>query len=104
MNTKQRKLIVEKLAEILDPEIGLNIVDVGLLYWIDIDDENKVTIYMTLTTPACPLSEYFLSEVETKLLDLDFIEDVQVEFIWTPQWDITMIDEGAKQKMFGKEL
>lgn len=97
---EKRKEIAESLRDVLDPEIGMNIVDVGLIYGIEIDVENKVTIKMSLTTPGCPLSEYFLSEIETKLMDLDFIDDVEIVFVWSPQWDIIMMDEAGKQRMF----
>lgn len=97
---KKRNLVVEALRQIDDPEIGMNIIDVGLIYGIFINEWNKVTIEMTLTTPGCPLTDYFLSEIETKMMDLDFVEDVQIDFVWTPQWDMTMMDEGGKQRMF----
>jgi metal-sulfur cluster biosynthetic enzyme len=97
-----RKEVIDKLREVIDPEIGMNIVDVGLIYWVDIDDDNEVTVFMTLTTPGCPLTDYFLSEIETKLMDLDFIQDVRIEFVWTPKWDLIMMDEQAKQEMFNK--
>jgi metal-sulfur cluster biosynthetic enzyme len=102
MNVEYRKLIIDKLREVIDPEIGMNIVDVGLIYWITITEENEVTVSMSLTTPGCPLTDYFLSEIETRLMDLDFIEDVRIEFVWTPKWDLIMMDEAAKQAMFDK--
>jgi metal-sulfur cluster biosynthetic enzyme len=97
---QKRKSVVEKLRGILDPEIGMNIVDVGLIYGIEIDENNYVTINMTLTTPGCPLTDYFLSEIESNLIDLDFVDDVRIDFVWTPTWDIIMMDEDAKQNMF----
>ncbi len=97
-----RKEVADKLREVLDPEIGMNIVDVGLLYWIDIDADFLVTISMSLTTPGCPLTDYFLSEIETKLMDLDFVEDVRIDFVWMPKWDMVMMDEKGKQEMFDK--
>lgn len=97
---EKRKQIVSKLKGVIDPEIGMNIVDVGLIYNIEVDESNLVTVTMTLTTPGCPLTDYFLSEIETSLMDLEFIEDVQIVFSWTPAWDLIMMDEGAKQNMF----
>lgn len=102
MNIAYRKLVIDKLREVIDPEIGMNIVDVGLIYWVDINEDNEVTVSMSLTTPGCPLTDYFLSEIETRLMDLDFIEDVKIEFVWTPKWDLIMMDEAAKQGMFNK--
>jgi metal-sulfur cluster biosynthetic enzyme len=97
---EKRQEIAKGLRDVIDPEIGMNIVDVGLIYGIEIDSENKVTIKMSLTTPGCPLSDYFLSEIETKMMDIDFVEDVEILFVWVPKWDIIMMDEVAKQEMF----
>lgn len=97
----QRQEITSKLKAVIDPEIGLNIVDVGLIYWIEITEANLVIVKMTLTTQGCPLKDYFLSEIETQLMDLDFIEDARIDFVWTPSWDLTMMDEAKKQEMFG---
>lgn len=98
----KRKLIINQLRKVIDPEIGMNIVDVGLIYWIEITDENFIRVKMTLTTPGCPLSDYFLSEIETVIMDLDFVEDLKIDFIWEPKWDLIMMDESAKQDMFGR--
>lgn len=98
----KRTQIVEALRKVIDPEIGMNIVDVGLIYGIDISEDNFVRVKMTLTTPGCPLSDYFLSEIETVITDLDFVDDLKIDFEWEPKWDLIMMDENAKQDMFGK--
>lgn len=98
--SQKRFQIIEQLRKVIDPEIGMNIVDVGLIYNIEIDNENFVRLKMTLTTPGCPLSEFFLSEIETVLMDLDFVEDVDIVFIWEPRWDLIMMNEKAKQDLF----
>lgn len=98
----KRKKVIKSLRKVIDPELGMNIVDLGLIYNIDVDDNGLVRIYMTLTTPGCPLSDYFLSEIETVLMDLDFVENVEIEFVWDPKWDLVMMDEEAKQKMFNQ--
>ncbi len=98
--TELRKQVIDRLRLVVDPEIGMNIVDVGLIYGIEINDDSEVTVLMTLTTPGCPLSDYFLSEIESVLMDLDFVEDVRIEFLWEPKWDLAMMDENAKQNMF----
>lgn len=97
---QKRKSIVNQLRLVIDPEIGMNIVDVGLIYWIEITEENFIRLKMTLTTPGCPLSDYFLSEIETVIMDLDFVEDLKIDFVWEPKWDLIMMDESAKQDMF----
>jgi len=98
--SQKRKAIINSLKEILDPEIGMNIIDVGLIYNIEITSDNLVIVSMTLTTPGCPLTDYFLSEIETKLVDLDFIDDVRIDFVWSPAWHITMMNEEAKTDAF----
>ncbi len=102
MNTKilKVKVVLDALQKVIDPEIGMNIIDVGLIYGIEIDESNAVYIKMTLTTPGCPLKDYFISEIETVLMDIDFVTDVQVEFVWSPPWDLSMMDEDAKLKLF----
>ncbi len=99
---EKRKTVIAKLKKVIDPEIGMNIVDVGLIYWIEITEEDFVRVKMTLTTPGCPLSDYFLSEIETVILDLDWVSDLKTDFIWEPKWDLIMMNDDAKQVMFGK--
>lgn len=96
----QRKALVNKLKKVIDPEIGIDIVELGLIYNIDITPNNKVEIQMTLTTPGCPMHEYFLSEIETVILDLEFVEDINTKFIWSPQWEVNMIKPETKTKLF----
>lgn len=100
MEIAKRQAIIDALRKVIDPEIGMNIVDVGLIYNVEIDNDSFVRVKMTLTTPGCPLSDYFLSEIETVLTDLEFVEDVDIEFAWDPKWDLIMMDEKAKQDMF----
>lgn len=100
LDVEKRIEVVNMLRTVMDPETGMNIVDVGLIYNVLINENDEVTIEMTLTTPGCPLTDYFLSEIETKLTDLIFVNDVKIEFVWTPQWDLIMMDEDAKQNMF----
>jgi metal-sulfur cluster biosynthetic enzyme len=98
--SQKRLQIIEQLRKVIDPEIGMNIVDVGLIYNIEIDNESFVRVKMSLTTPGCPLSDFFLSEIETVLTDLDFVDDVDIVFVWEPKWDLIMMNEQAKQDMF----
>lgn len=91
--------IIQALKKVIDPELNMNIVDIGLIYDIQ-NEDGDVTIGMTLTTPGCPLKEFFISEIETVLFDLQNINDVHVEFIWSPPWDLSMMDENAKHKVF----
>lgn len=79
--------VTELLSEVIDPEIGINIVDLGLLREVAVTPDGVVNIQMTLTTPACPLGPYIIQEIQQVLSQVNTITDVQVEVIWTPAWD-----------------
>jgi metal-sulfur cluster biosynthetic enzyme len=81
-----QEAIIEKLRECLDPELGINIVDLGLVYSINIDDSN-IGVQMTLTTPGCPLDSYFVKDITTKLKTLKGVKDVFVELTFDPPWN-----------------
>jgi metal-sulfur cluster biosynthetic enzyme len=85
-------VILEKLREIIDPEIGCNIVDLGLIYSVKITEAN-VAVSMTLTTPGCPMHESIRFGAENALLHLDGIGDVQVDVVWDPPWNPSMMTE-----------
>ena len=77
----------EKLKQVYDPEIHMNIVDLGLVYEIKIEQENKACIKMTLTSPACPAGPMILSGVHTTAKSVPGISDVKIDLIWDPPWD-----------------
>lgn len=89
-------LIYEKLKECYDPEIPVNIVDLGLIYDIKIEDD-KIFIKMTLTAPGCPLHTMISEEVKNKLLTLENVKDVQVQVVWDPPWGPEMMSDEAKR-------
>ena len=78
--------IIDKLRLCLDPELGINIVDLGLVYSINISEGSKVNVLMTLTTALCPLDSYFVRDVTSKLKALKSVSDVSVEFTFEPPW------------------
>lgn len=89
--------IREALKECYDPEIPINIVDLGLIYGIEIEEGN-VSITMTLTTMGCPVADSIERDVIRKILDLEGAEHVEVEFVYDPPWNPDMVsDEGRKQ-------
>jgi metal-sulfur cluster biosynthetic enzyme len=89
----------EKLKEVIDPEIGLSIVDLGLVYGLD-NDDGDVKITMTLTSPGCPLGPVIRGEAYAKLKALPGIKDVDVEIVWSPPWDPrTMASEDVKMML-----
>jgi metal-sulfur cluster biosynthetic enzyme len=82
----------EVLAEVIDPELGINIVDLGLIYSVEIGDDDHVSIVMTLTTPGCPLHASFALEIERVLWrSFPAITGVSIELVWHPSWNPTMI-------------
>jgi len=89
----------EKLREVLDPEIGLSIVDLGLVYDITYDN-GDVMVTMTLTSPGCPLGPIIRGEAYAKLRELPGVKDVDVQIVWSPPWDPrTMASEDVKMML-----
>ena len=79
--------LTELLHEVIDPELGINIVDLGLLRDISVAPDGGVLVVMTLTTPACPLGPYITEEIRQLLGQVTTIGDVEVEVVWSPAWD-----------------
>ena len=82
-----------------DPEIPVNIYELGLIYDIDVDDDNKAYVKMTLTSPACPVAGSLPIEVENKIKTIDELNDVKVDVVWEPPWDQSMMSEAAKMEL-----
>jgi metal-sulfur cluster biosynthetic enzyme len=93
------EMVREALKEVIDPEIGVNIVDLGMVYGVDLKDDGGTTITMTLTTPACPLSEYIDAAVHEALEPVPEMGDVTVNLVWTPAWNPTMMSEDARLEL-----
>src|SRR5579864_8957437 len=92
-------MVREALREnVIDPEIGINIVDLGLVYDLDVKD-GVAEVTMTLTTPACPLGPYIDSEVRSALQDVPGVTDAKVNLVWTPPWDPSNMSEDAKLEL-----
>ncbi len=87
--------IVDALRGVYDPEIPINIYDLGLIYGIDIDENKVVNIEMTLTTPGCPVAQTFPGTVECAVKCVDSVEDVHVELVWDPPWTKDRMTEDA---------
>ncbi len=91
--------IIEEVKTIYDPEIPVNIYELGLIYEINIDDDNKVRVLMTLTSPNCPVAESLPIEVKEKVKNIDGVEDAEVELTFDPPWDQDMLSEEAKLEL-----
>jgi FeS assembly SUF system protein len=92
-------IIIEVLKTIYDPEIPVNIYDLGLIYEIDFYEEDEVKVLMTLTAPNCPMADQILEEVNEKIKALPMIEDVTVVLTFDPPWDKDMMTEEAKLEL-----
>lgn len=90
--------IISALREVNDPEIGLNIVDLGLVYAIDVaPDESRVHVQMTLTSPSCPLGEWIAESAQNKIKEKTGLSQVLVERVFEPRWKPEMMSESAKK-------
>jgi FeS assembly SUF system protein len=98
MTNQDKKLeekVIEALKRVHDPEIPVNIYDLGLIYELKIDDQSVVYITMTLTTPNCPIAEDMPGIVYNEVKSVEGIKDVKVELVFDPPWDKDMISEAA---------
>ena len=92
--------IMDNLAEVFDPELRMSIVELGLVYDIDIDDDGFVKVLITLTSPACPLGPLLLGQIQDKLMDIEGVKDVEVEITFSPPWDPrTMASDEIKMQL-----
>ena len=91
--------IIEEIRKIYDPELPVNIYELGLIYNIDLKDERFVSIKMTLTTPNCPVAESLPKEVKDAVMQVEGIEDVDLQLVWDPPWNKDMMSEAAKLEM-----
>lgn len=88
--------IIAVLETVFDPEIPVNIYELGLIYSIKLDDEGSVDIMMTLTSPACPVAESLPGEVREKVKSIEDIKEVNINLVWEPPWNKDMMSEEAK--------
>ena len=91
--------VIAEIKKIYDPEIPVNIYDLGLIYNVKVDEENVVEIKMTLTTPNCPVAESLPKEVEESVKDIKEVKDAKLELVWEPPWDKSMMSEAAKLEL-----
>ncbi|MGB3738453.1 MAG: SUF system Fe-S cluster assembly protein [Pontixanthobacter sp.] len=91
--------VIAAMKEIYDPEIPVNIYDLGLIYGVDVDDENDVTVSMTLTTPNCPVAESMPAEVELRAGAVPGVRDAEVVLVWDPPWDPQKMSDEARLEL-----
>ncbi len=94
-----QQAVVDALKEIYDPEIPVNIYDLGLIYGVEVDDDADATILMTLTTPHCPVAETMPGEVELRAASVPGIRDAEVELVWDPPWSPEKMSDEARLEL-----
>ena len=96
---KIKDKVIEEIKKIYDPEIPVNIFELGLIYDIFVDDKNNVKINMTLTTPNCPVAESLPKEVKDTIMKVEGVSDVNLNLVWEPPWDKGKMSEAAKLEL-----
>ncbi len=91
--------IISEIKKIYDPEIPVNIYELGLIYKIEIINNDKVLIEMTLTTPNCPVAESLPNSVKKNILKIEGVEEVDLKLVWDPPWNKDMMSEAAKLEL-----
>ena len=98
MNEIKNK-IIDKIKTIFDPEIPVNIYDLGLIYKVEVNENNKVDVDMTLTSPNCPVAESLPNEVKENLMKVDGVSDVNLNLVWDPPLSKEKMSEAAKLEL-----
>jgi FeS assembly SUF system protein len=91
--------VIEALRTCFDPEIPVNIYEMGLIYQVKVDETGAVTIQMTLTSPSCPAAQSIPAEVQQKVRAIDGVTDVQIDLVWEPPWDQNKMSEAARLQL-----
>ena len=91
--------VIEEIKKIYDPEIPVNIYELGLIYKVEVDEKNKVNIDMTLTSPNCPVAESLPKEVKEKIMKVEGVSNVNLNLVWEPPWDKDKMSEAAKLEL-----
>jgi len=96
---KRIDLIIDNLKEVYDPEIPVNVYDLGLIYNVDVDENNTANIIMTLTAPGCPVADMLVEEITEAAQSVDTIETVNVDLTFEPPWEKSMMSEEARLEL-----
>ncbi len=99
MSKLTKEQVYDAIKTVIDPEVGFNVVDMGLIYDVEIDDENNVHVKMTLSTRGCPLHQMMQQWVKEAVEKLPGVGEVTVEIVWDPPWNITMASEEVKKAL-----
>jgi FeS assembly SUF system protein len=99
MSETLKDRIVEALKTVYDPEIPVNIYEIGLIYEVEVDEEGAASVLMTLTSPMCPVAESLPAEVEVKVRQVEGVSSAKVEVTWDPPWEPDFMSEAAKLEL-----
>tara|TARA_Y100000588_G_C13763646_1_gene715102 strand:- start:95 stop:397 length:303 start_codon:yes stop_codon:yes gene_type:complete len=91
--------VIEEIKKIYDPEIPVNIYELGLIYKIEVYDKNKINLDMTLTSPNCPVAESLPKQVKENIMKVEGVSDVNLNLVWEPPWDKDKMSEAAKLEL-----
>lgn len=91
--------IVQYLKTVYDPEIPVNIYDLGLIYKVDLQDEGLLVIDMTLTAPSCPAADFLVEDIRQKMLSIEEVKEVKINLVFEPEWSKDMMSEEAKLEL-----
>jgi len=91
--------VMDALSEVIDPELDINLVDLGLIYSVTINEENEVHVLMTLTTMGCPMGESIAKSCEQAVLGMEGVKDALIEVTFEPPWNINMMSDFAKDRL-----
>ena len=94
-----KEKIIDEIKKIYDPEIPVNIYELGLIYKIEIDEKNRVLVEMTLTSPNCPVAESLPKMVKDNVLKIEEVSDVDLKLVWSPPWTKDIMSEAAKLEL-----
>ena len=94
-----KEKVISEIKKIYDPEIPVNIYELGLIYKVEIVEKNKVNIEMTLTSPNCPVAESLPKDVKDNTMKVDGVSDVDLKLVWDPPWDKEKMSEAAKLEL-----
>ena len=96
---KLREEVIALLRDVYDPEIPVNIFELGLVYDVQVDESAAIRIAMTLTSPMCPVAEILPVEIETRTREIEGVRDVWIDLVWDPPWNPEMMSEGARLEL-----
>jgi metal-sulfur cluster biosynthetic enzyme len=99
MTEIKKEDVLNALSEIYDPEIPINIVDMGLIYKVEVDGQNNVNVDMTMTTRGCPMHSFMVAQAQKRIEKMDGVGKVNVNLVWNPPWSPDMISQKIREQM-----